>query len=600
LYRDRKAIEKFENELQVLKGLSHHHIVQFVCSFTDPIYVCRLVSKVADRNLDSFLNNMPFLKSDLPILRGFYGCLVSAVLYLHRNLCHLRTLSPRGILVKENEIFITDLGTDGESSNHEEKGPIAEILTGYLRRYAAPEVLFHESRSSAADMYSLGCIFLEMTTVLNQHTLENKSRFFLNLGTHHEGPAFNLYALHEWFDQLSSDGGELEPLTWTRQMLLRKPEDRLSAKDLQKRILSSPGPHAYYGSCCSDQWTATGSLSDEDSEISSYIGSESSTFASSTSSKTSIEHRVKSLARDEFITLLLDDESLEGIYRTAILSPRIGPDKFEKRLRHFLNLYSIDLKKEAISRVQNSAVYLVRSQSRYMANTIRRAMAQINDGSMKLELLQQRHKATGRDLDLVERFLQDADRNTRPEDERTLESSQQRPSEGPELQPKSGEKDSDSEDSNSDDGMIEPQEDEALNTLSAIKEFMVSSNAFFVLRENLWHFAHRTLRTRMSRIFNKVSESDHENPLPEASRARLNSLIKELDRIPPDQIWISDQDINSFSNSFKGIIEDRTGETWDWWPLRPRIRALPAGQARLHWRCVSSPIQSAETLAETF
>lgn len=43
----------------------------------------------------------------------------------------------------------------------------------------------------------------------------------------------------------------------------------------------------------------------------------------------------------------------------------------------------------------------------------------------------------------------------------------------------------------------------------------------------------------------------------------------------------------TFANKLKGIVEDLTGETWNWWPFRPRFLPLSSTKRRIEWSCVS-------------
>jgi hypothetical protein len=69
----------------------------------------------------------------------------------------------------------------------------------------------------------------------------------------------------------------------------------------------------------------------------------------------------------------------------------------------------------------------------------------------------------------------------------------------------------------------------------------------------------------------------------------LAGLTRVLRSIPNDRIWFSTEDNLSLFNKAKSFIEDHTGEDWNWWPLRPRMRLLKENQTRLHWRCVRAP-----------
>jgi len=69
------------------------------------------MEQVADCNLEEYLIKSPFLVSQKPTLRSFYGSLSSAIAYLHREKVRHKDLKPANILVKNSKILITDFGT---------------------------------------------------------------------------------------------------------------------------------------------------------------------------------------------------------------------------------------------------------------------------------------------------------------------------------------------------------------------------------------------------------------------------------------------------------------------------------------------------------
>jgi serine/threonine protein kinase len=137
----------------------------FVRSYTDPKYVGLLMSPVADCDLKAFLERDHFPKDDLHLLRGFFGCLCSAVLYLHNSKCRHKDLKPGNILVYMNNVLITDFGTAHDWSEQSRSTTTGRSGT-YTPGYAAPEVVYEEPRSSSADIWSLGCIYLDMMVEL--------------------------------------------------------------------------------------------------------------------------------------------------------------------------------------------------------------------------------------------------------------------------------------------------------------------------------------------------------------------------------------------------------------------------------------------------
>lgn len=63
-------------------------------------------------------------------------------------------------------------------------------------------------------------------------------------------------------------------------------------------------------------------------------------------------------------------------------------------------------------------------------------------------------------------------------------------------------------------------------------------------------------------------------------------LQEVLLSIPRDRIWESqDQDL-TLANLAKAWVEDKTGVSWNWWPLEARKRALRGHEIRLFWLCV--------------
>jgi len=89
--------------------------------------------------------------------------------------------------------------------------------------------------------------------------------------------------------------------------------------------------------------------------------------------------------------------------------------------------------------------------------------------------------------------------------------------------------------------------------------------------------------------FHKLSANLQRFLLPTTFAAITRTIMS----IPTDCVWFSSEDDLSMTNRAKALIEDTTEESWNWWPLQPRIRKLERDQTRMHWRCVSALIASA-------
>ena len=166
--RDQAVLRAFERELSNLKKLSQHrHIVKLVASYTDPKYVGIIMSPVADTNLANFLRQS--LKDEgRSCLRTFFGCLTSALGFLHNNRIRHKDIKPANVLVKSSNVFLTDFGISLDWSGQDQSTTTGTTFS--TPRYCAPEVANHSARNSLADIWSLGCVFLEIWTVLKCDT----------------------------------------------------------------------------------------------------------------------------------------------------------------------------------------------------------------------------------------------------------------------------------------------------------------------------------------------------------------------------------------------------------------------------------------------
>jgi hypothetical protein len=293
---------------------------------------------------------------------------------------------------------------------------------------------------------------------------------------------------------------------------------------------------------------------DTDSEISSNVASVLSVAASKNSSKTSNQDKINQDAADEFVLLLLKDEHLKSLYMAAIQNNKVGADRFERNFRRLLNQYSVDLMKEANSGDEKSAAYLVRSRSRYIANDVRRKLVPLSGGLLAETLKGQGVFDRGR---ILEEYL-----NSVPE--KAV------------VKAKDEVSDSDSESELDDAVLDDGVGNEKLIRLSKVKDFMTSSKAFLMLRSNFQQFVQPDFRSKLSRLIEKRS-----------GVIGHTSLALDLAQIEPYQLTIIFEDNLSFSNRLKGIFEDLTQESWEWWPFKPRKRSLHRGEARLLWSCVS-------------
>ncbi|RSL94902.1 hypothetical protein CEP52_012357 [Fusarium oligoseptatum] len=227
------AERAFRNELQNLRKLSHRHLVKYVGSYTDPRVFAILLLPVADMDLKTFLSRAPFPQGELSSVREYFGCITAGIAYLHRSLIRHKDITPRNVLIKDNKIFVTDFGLSldwSEVSKSKTDGPRGKVT----RDYVAPEVWDESERGSASDMWPLGCIFLDMVTILKGRSLEEKLQFFESNRPNGRNPRENFDAYLLWMRELRKlePGRDTKPLLWTEQLISMNIDERGTADEL--------------------------------------------------------------------------------------------------------------------------------------------------------------------------------------------------------------------------------------------------------------------------------------------------------------------------------------------------------------------------------
>ena len=142
--KDKARLQVFENELQTLKLLSHRHLVQLVGSYTDSSCVGLIMVPVADMNLAAYLKRSMNEESRKICLRRFFGCLANALLYLHDKHVQHKDIKPENILVKNQQVYLTDFGTSKSWDSGTSKTTQGTVFA-FTPRYCAPEVVQYGS-----------------------------------------------------------------------------------------------------------------------------------------------------------------------------------------------------------------------------------------------------------------------------------------------------------------------------------------------------------------------------------------------------------------------------------------------------------------------
>jgi len=168
-----------------------------------------------------------------------FGCLVSSVEYLHGKSIKHQDIKPSNILIKGRTIFLSDFGIskvfEGTDSTTSTSGNVTW-------KYSSPETAQYGLRGRKADIFSLGCVFLEMFSFLIYKGRRDFNHFkkhhFSGNGTYQE----NLPMVKVWIESLRRDE-EVEENPLLRQlldswapMLEQSSKNRPSAGDLSATL----------------------------------------------------------------------------------------------------------------------------------------------------------------------------------------------------------------------------------------------------------------------------------------------------------------------------------------------------------------------------
>ncbi|KAM0795271.1 kinase-like domain-containing protein [Usnea florida] len=297
-----KAQKMTAKEVHNMKGLRHPHIAALLGTFTHQARVNILIFPAARCDLQYFMNRMSNDSSDpnstetsqkvhsldatskrssshggghrsswpviLPaettseILRGYFVCLSQALSYLHEQDVRHKDIKPANILIDySNSVILTDFGISRRFPKNTSHFTDDEV--NFTRKYASPEMAEDRrmGRDDASDVFSMGCVFLEMATFLLEGTLKGLSdrcSTIVNESAKDEDYHRNLQKVDEWIKYLrgsrgftpvlerrvsensldnqefppSSDNHLIEALADIREMLDEVPQNRPVSTDL--------------------------------------------------------------------------------------------------------------------------------------------------------------------------------------------------------------------------------------------------------------------------------------------------------------------------------------------------------------------------------
>jgi serine/threonine protein kinase len=210
-------------EVEHLNRLQHAHILRIVGTYTLKKDLAILLYPATPWNLEEFMDELLDTQSIVNkdvldtgswrmragtcALRSFFGCLSNALDAIHKmNIKHM-DIKPKNLLVRPFrkgsqlfKVYVADFGIARAYKSADESETDSPI--SFTRTYAAPEVVLQDPRGFSADVFSLGCVFMEMLATIASKPGHNVRQKLLNVRKSSPAdPSFqaNLAAVQSWY-----------------------------------------------------------------------------------------------------------------------------------------------------------------------------------------------------------------------------------------------------------------------------------------------------------------------------------------------------------------------------------------------------------------
>lgn len=160
--KKRSTVQALEREIELLRELQHENIVQYLDSATDGNNLYIFLEYVPGGSVAALLSSYGAFEEAL--VRNFSRQILTGLNYLHeRNIIH-RDIKGANILVdNKGGIKISDFGISKKMESSLMERPNRPSLQGSVF-WMAPEVVKQTSYTSKADIWSVGCLVVEMLT----------------------------------------------------------------------------------------------------------------------------------------------------------------------------------------------------------------------------------------------------------------------------------------------------------------------------------------------------------------------------------------------------------------------------------------------------
>jgi serine/threonine protein kinase len=176
------------NEIKTTSAVKHQHVIRVFLTYevrTKPGQPKQelglLMIPVAQENLQEFLARHDDPRIVLSgyskeLIQQWFDCFLNGLAFIHSKRVRHGDVKPSNILIKDGSVLYADFGISRIFQN-DERTTTDNTSGPHSPMYCAPEVTGNLPKNSKSDVFSLGCVFMEMITVLCRRSLQDFAEY---------------------------------------------------------------------------------------------------------------------------------------------------------------------------------------------------------------------------------------------------------------------------------------------------------------------------------------------------------------------------------------------------------------------------------------
>jgi serine/threonine protein kinase len=252
-------------EVKHLQSLQHSHIVRAVGTYLVGNHLSILIFPATEYNLETFKSEVDAgLEVGIAYLIRFCKCLASTLDFLHSKAIKHMDIKPKNILVRDLrsckskkglfKVYIADFGIARSYPTAADSE--TDTPASFTRKYSAPEVVMQDTRGLSADVFSMGCVYVEILATIAGKT-DSLEEVLSRNGDGDRSYQASIPEVIKWLTSLHCDTimkrlDNLEELLLLLSHLLRRTPEMLNVDPSRRpsayNLIFEKYPHSYL--CC--------------------------------------------------------------------------------------------------------------------------------------------------------------------------------------------------------------------------------------------------------------------------------------------------------------------------------------------------------------